>query len=129
SEAMTVFAEYARVTPPSFQLIVGSAVTFYVGLCLGAKAGILALANVAPQECVQIHRLFIDGKHEEAKECQLQLLSMAHAVGPRFGIAGVKVAMDLRGYYGGPRRRPLLPLKAEDVEALRDELVAANMIS
>jgi dihydrodipicolinate synthase/N-acetylneuraminate lyase len=26
------------------------------------------------------------------------------------GVAGVKYAMDKRGYYGGPVREPLLPL-------------------
>ncbi len=129
SEAMGVFAEYARVTPPSFQLVVGSAATFYLGLCLGARAGILALANVAPQECVFVHRLFMDGKHEEARERQLQLLPLAQALGARFGIAGVKAAMELRGYHGGPPRRPLLPLRTEEIGALREELVAANMIS
>jgi dihydrodipicolinate synthase/N-acetylneuraminate lyase len=30
-----------------------------------------------------------------------------------YGIAGVKVAQDLRGYYGGPARPPLLPADAK----------------
>jgi len=128
SEVMGVFAEYIRVTPPSFQLFVGSALTFYMALCLGARGGILALANVAPQECVQIYRLFIDGKHEEAKKLQLRLMPVANAIGPRFGIGGVKAAMALRGYYGGPPRSPLLPLKTEETEALRLELSTANLI-
>jgi len=128
SEVMTTFAEYARVTPPSFQLIVGSALTLYPALCLGARAAILALANVAPQECAHVYRLFVDGKHEEAREHQLRLVPLGHAVGARFGIAGVKSAMGLRGYHGGAPRPPLLPLKAEDVEALRLELLAADLI-
>lgn len=128
SEVMGVFAEYIRVTPPSFQLFVGSALTFYMALCLGARGGILALSNVAPQECVQIHRLFIDGKPEEAKKLQLRLMPVANAIGPRFGIGGVKAAMALRGYYGGPPRPPLLPLKTEEIEALRVELSDADLI-
>jgi 4-hydroxy-2-oxoglutarate aldolase len=27
-----------------------------------------------------------------------------------YGIAGLKYALDLRGYYGGPARLPLLPV-------------------
>ena len=37
------------------------------------------------------------------------------------GISGVKYAMDCRGYYGGPARRPLLPLleaEKKDIESL-----------
>jgi 4-hydroxy-2-oxoglutarate aldolase len=30
-----------------------------------------------------------------------------------FGISGVKYAMDLNGYFGGPARLPLLPLTGE----------------
>jgi len=127
SEVMGLFAEYMRITPPSFQLFVGSALTFYMALCLGARGGILALANVAPQECVEIYRLFIDGKHEEAKQLQLRLMPVANAIGPRFGIAGVKAAMALRGYYGGPPRAPLLPLEPDGIEALRLELNGAGL--
>lgn len=128
SELMGLFAEYIRVTPPSFQLFMGSALTFYMALCLGACGGILALANVAPQECVQIHRLFIDGKHEEARRLQLRLMPLANAIGPRFGIGGVKEAMMLRGYYGGPPRPPLLPLGPEERRVLHLELSAAALI-
>ena len=128
SEVMGTFAEYIRVTPPSFQLFVGSALTFYMALCLGARGGILALANVAPQECVLIFRLFMDGKHEEAKQLQLRLMPLAHAIGARFGIGGVKAAMALRGYYGGPPRPPLLPLRDEEIEVLRLELAGAGLV-
>ena len=128
SEVMGTFAEYLRVTPPSFQLFVGSALTFYMALCLGARGGILALANIAPQECVLIYHLFLDGKHEEAKQLQLRLMPLAHAVGARFGIGGVKAAMALRGYYGGPPRPPLLPLEPAEIDILRLDLLAAGVV-
>ncbi len=126
--AMEMFAEYVRVTPPSFQLFIGSALSFYVALCLGARGGILALANIAPQECVLIQRLFEDGKQEEAKRLQLRLLPLARTVTSRFGIGGLKAAMTIRGYYGGPPRAPLLPPTAEEVEAVRLEWAAAGLL-
>lgn len=125
---MEMFAEYVRVTPPSFELFIGSALSFYVALCLGARGGILALANIAPQECVLIQRLFEDGKQEEAKRLQLRLLPLARTVTSRFGIGGLKAAMTMRGYYGGPPRPPLLPPTAEEVEAIRLALVAAGVL-
>lgn len=126
--AMEMFAEYVRVTPPSFELFIGSALSFYVALCLGARGGILALANIAPQECVLIQRLFEDGKQEEAKRLQLRLLPLARTVTSRFGIGGLKAAMTIRGYYGGPPRPPLLPPTAEEVEAVRLEVAAAGVL-
>lgn len=127
SEVMGTFAEYVRVTPPAFHLFAGSALTFYVALCLGARGGILALANVAPRECTEMYRLFLEGKREEAKHLQFRLVPLANAIGPQFGISGVKAAMALRGYYGGPPRPPLLPLGPEEIEALRLELIGAGV--
>jgi 4-hydroxy-2-oxoglutarate aldolase len=125
---MEMFAEYIRVTPASFQLFIGSAQTFYVALCLGARGGILALANIAPQECVVIQRFFEDGEHEAAKRLQLRLMPLAHTIGSRFGISGLKAAMMLCGYYGGPPRPPLLPPTTEEIEAVRLELAAAGLL-
>jgi len=125
---MEMFAEYGRVTPPSFQLFIGSALSFYVALCLGARGGILALANIAPQECVLIQRFFEDGKHEEAKRLQLTLMPLTNVIGSRFGISGLKAAMTLCGYYGGPPRPPLLPLRAEEIGAVRLELAAVGLL-
>ena len=125
---MEMFAEYVRVTPSSFQFLIGSALSFYVALCVGARGAILALANIAPQECVLIQRLFQDGKHEEAKQLQLRLMPLATTVTSRFGIGGLKAAMALRGYYGGPPRRPLLPPLPEEAEAIRVEMAAADLL-
>ncbi len=48
-----------------------------------------------------------------------------YKVGGELGIPGIKYAMDLNGYYGGPSRLPLLPLTAEqkaEVERLMAEI-------
>jgi len=129
SEAVGTFAEYVRVTPPTFQLLAGSALTFYAALCLGARGGILALANVVPEACASVYRLFVDGRREEARRLQLRLLPLARALGSRFGIPGVKAAMTLRGYYGGPPRPPLLPLDGAAIGEIRRALQAADVPS
>ena len=36
-----------------------------------------------------------------------------------FGVPGLKLSMDWAGYYGGPARRPLLPLTPLQEENLR----------
>jgi 4-hydroxy-2-oxoglutarate aldolase len=86
---------------------------------MGAVGGILAVANVIPQEYVRIQSLFDKGKMNEAKALQNQLTPLAKAVTTRYGIGGLKIAMDLAGYFGGHPRLPLKRPNKEVEEELR----------
>lgn len=99
-------------TPPAFQSLVGSASTFYPSLAVGARGGILALACVLPELCVELHRAAREGRHDHARELQQRLLPASKAIVADAGPAGVKYAMDLCGYRGGLPRPPLPPLSA-----------------
>lgn len=101
-------SEMINLSQKRFAVFVGSAPVFFPALCVGAVGGILAVANVVPQECVQIQNLFNKGKMSEARELQSRLTPLAKAVTTKYGIGGLKVAMDLAGYFGG---NPRLPLK------------------
>jgi 4-hydroxy-2-oxoglutarate aldolase len=68
------------------------------------------LANAAPEMSAEIFRLFKAGKKDEARRLQLDLVPLNKALMEVYGIAGLKYAQDLRGYYGGPARLPLLPV-------------------
>ncbi len=103
-------SEIIVTTPAEFQTLVGSAPTFLASLTVGAVGGILAAACVLPELCVDLFETARAGKTEAAGKLQKRLLAPSLAVTSRFGIAGLKYAMDLLGYYGGPPRRPLLPV-------------------
>ena len=120
--------EVIRFARPGFQVLAGSAGFLYPALCLGAVGGVLALANIAPQQCCEIVSLFKHGKHEDARELQLRMIVPNSAVTARFGVPGLKAAMDMVGYYGGPPRSPLLPLPDAQKETLRTILVEAGII-
>jgi len=90
-----------------FAVFVGSAPVFFPALCIGATGGILAAANVIPQGWVQIQKLFNEGKLDEARDLQGQLTFLAKAVTTKYGIGGLKITMDLAGYFGGNPRAPL----------------------
>ncbi len=46
----------------------------------------------------------------------------------RFGVPGLKAAMEMVGMYGGPPRSPLLPLTDAQKETLRSILVEAGIL-
>ena len=117
-----------RHARPGFQVLAGSAGFLYPALCLGAIGGVLALSNIAPQQCCDLLNLFHQGRHEEAKELQLNLIASNDAVTARFGVAGLKAAMEMVGFYGGPPRSPLLPLNDEQKNTLRSILREAGII-
>ena len=101
--------EVIRRVPPGFRYFLGSGSVFLPGLELGACGAILAVADAAPELCSKIYSLFRDGKLDEARTLQLDLIPLNKGIMEGTGIAGLKHALDLRGYYGGPVRLPLLP--------------------
>ena len=107
-------SQIVNLCEKEFAVFVGSALVFFPALCVGAIGGILAVANVVPQECVQIQNLFNEGKLDEARTLQNRIVPLTKAVTTKYGIGGLKMAMDLVGYFGG---NPRLPLKQPGKEA------------
>jgi len=119
-------SEIIHLSKRGFSVFVGSAPVFFPALCMGAVGGILAVANVAPQEYVRIQTLFDKGKMNEAKALQNQLTPLAKAVTTRYGIGGLKIAMDLAGYFGGNPRSPLRRPSKEIEKELKQLLLRLN---
>lgn len=106
--------------PAEFRLLVGSATLLAAAVRAGAAGAVLAMACVFPELCAAIYEAAKQDDTLKAESLQ-EKLSTASAVIMRHGIPGIKLAMELRGYYGGPARRPLLPLTAEartEIEAV-----------
>jgi len=108
-----------------YQVLVGSAHLLKDSLDVGAVGAILAFACAAPTACYEIYAAWKEGDMEMASEKQKRIVDASLKVGGELGIPGIKYAMDLNGYYGGPSRLPLLPLLAEqkaEVERLMAEI-------
>ncbi|HEV7502965.1 MAG TPA: dihydrodipicolinate synthase family protein, partial [Vicinamibacteria bacterium] len=78
--------------PPRFEVACGSAPVLYPALCLGACAGILAVANCAPALTAAVYRAFAAGDHERSRRLQRALTPLAVAVTATYGVAGLKAA-------------------------------------
>jgi len=122
-------ANTVRLAGPEFQLLAGSAGFFFAALALGAVGGILALANIAPLQALDIYRLYKAGAWTEAADLQRRMIPVNAAVTARFDIAGLKAALEMLGYYGGPVRPPLAGLSASERETLRAILVEGGILS
>jgi 4-hydroxy-2-oxoglutarate aldolase len=105
--------EVAGAAPDGFSVLTGGAAVVYPALCAGARGAILALASALPEKCAELHRLWKVGQHQKAAALQHQLAAASKTIASENGIAGLKYAMDLRGYSGGLPRLPLLPLAEE----------------
>jgi 4-hydroxy-2-oxoglutarate aldolase len=125
SGSLAFLGEVIREVPADFHYFLGSGQVIYPGLEMGACGAILAVANAAPEMSAEIYRLFKAGKKDEARELQLDLIPLNRALVEVHGIAGLKCAQDLRGFYGGPARLPLLPVEDEakrEIESLLNKL-------
>ena len=128
SADMPLFAQFIKQCPAGFDVMVGTASVLYTGLCLGAVGGIVAMANVAPKQAVEIQTLFDAGQLGEARDLQLRMLPVNGAVTVSYGVPGLKAAMDMVGYYGGDPRPPLLPPKPDVKEKIQGILQKAGIL-
>jgi len=121
-------ADMIRGAAEGFSVFAGSASYLYTSLVLGAAGGTLALANVFPNECVRLQTLFEAGKMKEARDLQMTLIDSNNAVTARWGIPGLKAALEVIGLYGGDPRPPLMPLGEANREELRKILTQTGLL-
>ncbi len=122
------FASYLLAAGPEFHLLAGSANFFLEALVMGGVGGVLSIANFAPEACCRVYDLWREGRLEEARTEQYRLMTLNQKVSGKFGVAGVKAAMDFAGFYGGPPRSPLLPLTEEERKKMRGDLTGSGFL-
>ena len=69
------------------------------------------------------------GDLASARAVQLRLIPANTAVTARYGVAGLKAALELLGHTGGVPRLPLLPLTADERQELRGILIRAELLA
>jgi 4-hydroxy-2-oxoglutarate aldolase len=106
-----------REVKHSFQVLVGSAPTLWPSLLMGACGAILAYANAAPYSTIAIWEAYRQREEAAGLDWQNRIGRASALVTTKYGIPGLKYAMDLNGYFGGP---PRLPLCVPSSEAKRE---------
>jgi len=126
--ADTVRVARAAAGGAGFDVLAGSAGFLFAALAVGAAGGVVALSNIAPQQCVDIYTLYHEGRWDEAAELQRKMVPVNTAITATYGVAGLKAALDMLGFYGGPVRPPLLDLDKEGCQALQQTLIAGGLL-
>lgn len=121
-------AEFRAVVPKDFAIMCGSPSSLVGSLDKGADGGVLALACALPELCCEIYNAFRAGDSARADSVQGKLTAAAATIAAKYGIPGLKYALDQLGYFGGLPRRPLLPLNdagRREIDALIPSLAVA----
>lgn len=115
-------SEIVRDTDEDFAVFAGNAGYLLPALSVGARGATLALANILPDECCKLVSLFKEGNMDEARNLQKSLLKPNFTVTTKYGVPGLKYALDLLGYNGGYPRRPLTQISEDDKKVIEEVL-------
>ncbi|MDO5115250.1 MAG: dihydrodipicolinate synthase family protein [Synergistaceae bacterium] len=124
---MTKLGYTALRTPERFSVFGGTGNWFLAALSMGACGGTMAVSILFPRSCRMLYEAFMGGRMEEAVALQKRLLPVSDAITRRFGIPGLKAALEARGMTGGPCRRPLLPISEADKAELLGIINASGL--
>lgn len=114
-----------RESKEGFNVLVGSAPTLWPSFMVGAVGAVLAYANAAPYSTIALYEAVRTREYDAARDWQNRIAQAAVLVTTKYGIPGLKYAMDLNGYYGGPPRLPLIvpsPAAKQEIEAAFKDL-------
>ncbi len=113
--------ELLRAVPAGFSVLTASAGNVLPALQLGAAGAVLDFACAAPFFCLAIEEAVRTRDYPAAQQLQDRATPAILAV-QKYGIAGLKWAMDLQGYYGGIPRLPLSPISIEAKREIQNAL-------
>jgi 4-hydroxy-2-oxoglutarate aldolase len=109
-----------REVKKGFQVLTGSAPTLAPSLAVGCVGAVLAFANAAPYATISIWEAHRTREFQAALDWQNRIGRAAMLVTTKYGVPGLKYAMDLAGYYGGPPRLPLICPTPEAKKEIED---------
>jgi 4-hydroxy-2-oxoglutarate aldolase len=121
-------AAFLDAAPEGCAVMVGAGTKLYAALEMGAAGGIIAVGCIAPRLAVDVHDRFRAGDMSGAGATQARMGPVHETVVRDLGVPGVKFALELVGFAGGPPRPPLRPLNDAGRSRVRPELERAGLL-
>jgi len=107
-----------QAVPKEFGVLAGTESQVWESLKEGANGALLAFACAAPYATIAIWEAHRTREDEAGIDWQGRIAHPSLLVTDVYGVPGLKHAMDVNGYYGGPPRLPFVPVG----QAARDEI-------
>jgi len=126
SDNLIQLQEIIETAPKPITVINGSDWLLFAALMVGVDGQISSVANVIPEIMVELYELYKKREYGRALNLQAKINAVKKALeGPP--IAPVKAALELRGVKAGVPKRPLRPLKPEEIIKLGERLKSLNL--
>jgi 4-hydroxy-tetrahydrodipicolinate synthase len=120
-------AEFIRLAPRDFSVMVGFDPLAGYGLSMGAKGMMMGSASIAPEACTDMYRAFIEKDMRQAFALQKRLDGVIRAMGVGTFPAAAKYMLELKGLPGGHVRPPLEDLSDKQKTAVNIFLKEAGV--
>ena len=125
----SLLAHTRAICPEDFYVWSGNDDQVVPMMSLGAKGVISVAANLAPEVMLEMTRLCLAGRFQEASALQLKYMDFIDALFLEVNPIPIKAAMNLAGYGVGPLRLPLCDMSAGHLEALRRSMLRLGLLS
>jgi len=119
---------YISVSAEGFDILCGTVSTLFESMLLGARGAVVSLANSFPAPCCDLYEACKADDLDQARQLYYMLIKLNKSISGRFGVAGVKYAAEVAGYYGGDPRKPLLPITEEGRQLIRKAIEEAGVL-
>lgn len=113
-------AQIRSTAPKDFAVLAGTESQVWESLKAGANGAALAFCSIAPYATIAIWEAFRTREEEAGLDWQGRISHPSILVTDMYGVPGLKHAMDLNGYYGGPPRLPFVPVSQDARREIED---------
>jgi 4-hydroxy-2-oxoglutarate aldolase len=113
-------AQIRSAAPKDFAILAGTESQIWESLKNGANGAALAFGSIAPYAAIAIWEAFRTREEEAGLDWQARISHPSILVTDMYGVPGLKHAMDLNGYYGGPPRLPFVRVSQDARREIED---------
>lgn len=121
-------ANVAARAPEGFIVLSGDDAMTLPAMAVGARGVISVASNLVPERMVRLADAMLDGRLEEAREVNRELLPLYAALFLETNPIPVKTAVGLMGLPAGPFRLPLCDMSPPHLEGLKKVLAEYKLI-
>jgi 4-hydroxy-tetrahydrodipicolinate synthase len=128
SGSITQQMEVLKAVEPGFRVLSGDDSFTFPLMAAGGVGVVSVVSNEIPGPMTRLAHLLLDGKHEEARKLNDQLLPLMQANFIETNPIPVKAALAMMGMIEEVYRLPLVPMKPENRAKLEKVLAAQGLL-